>query len=95
MARYLIEVPHEAEPGECARAVRFFLRSGSHFMTRADWGCKDGVHKAYIIVEVDSREEAKSLVPRVFHEEAEIVKLDKFTMEEIEEVIREHPEKHA
>jgi hypothetical protein len=59
MARFLIEVPHEADPGECARAVQFFLRSGSHFMTRADWGCMDGVHKAFIVVEVDTKEEGQ------------------------------------
>jgi hypothetical protein len=51
MARFLIEVPHDSDPGECARAVQFFLRSGSHFMTRADWGCMDGVHKAFIVPE--------------------------------------------
>jgi hypothetical protein len=89
MARFLIEVPHEEDPGECARAVQFFLRTGSHFMTRADWGCSDGVHKAYIIVEVDSKEEARNLVPRVFHSQANIVQLNKFTIEEIEEVLRQ------
>lgn len=93
MAKFLIQVPHEADPGECARAVQFFLRSGSHFMTRADWGCSDGVHKAFIVVEVDSKEEARSLVPQVFHSQAEIVGLNKFTMEEIDEVLRNHPTK--
>lgn len=89
MARFLIEVPHEEDPGECARAVQYFLRTGSHFMTHADWGCSDGVHKAYIIVDVDSREEARNLVPRVFHSQAKIIKLNKFTMEEIDEVLRQ------
>lgn len=87
MERFLIEVPHDSEPGECARAVQYFLTTGSHFMTRADWGCSDGVHKAFIIVEAESREEAKNLVPRVFHSKAEIVRLNKFTMEEIDEIL--------
>ena len=93
MARFLIEVPHDSDPGECARAIQFFLRSGSHFMTRADWGCMDGVHKAFIVLEVDSKEEARSVVPPVFRSRAKIVKLNKFTIEEIDEVLRRHPKK--
>jgi hypothetical protein len=88
MARFLIEVPHSEDPGECARAVQYFLETGSHFMTHADWGCSDGVHKAYIIVDAEGKDEARGLVPRVFRSEATIVKLNKFTMEEIEEVLR-------
>jgi hypothetical protein len=53
----------------------------------------DGVHKAFIVVEVDSKEEALSLVPQVFHSQASIVELSKFTMEEIDEVLRRHPKK--
>jgi len=46
MPRFLIEVPHEEETVACARAVKIFLESGSHFLTQADWGCKDGEHEA-------------------------------------------------
>ena len=88
MARFFIEVPHEKDPGECARAVQYFLNTGSHFMTHADWGCSDGVHKAFIIVEAESKDEARGLVPRVFQSRASVVRLNKFTMEEIDEVLR-------
>ena len=91
MARFLIEVPHDAEEMACARAVQFFLRTGSHFMTRADWGCSDGVHKAFIVVDVDSKDEALQLVPAIFRSQANIVGLNKFTMEEIDEVLHRHP----
>jgi hypothetical protein len=60
MARFLIEVPHQETKAECARAVELFLRTGSHFLRNADWGCKDGEHKAWIIVEVDSEDEAQA-----------------------------------
>lgn len=89
MARFLIEVSHDEDPGECARAVQFFLRTGSQFMTRADWGCSDGVHKAFIIVDAESKDEARNMVPRVFHSQANIVQLNKFTMEEIDTVLRQ------
>ena len=69
-AKFLIEVPHEGTPTACARAVEVFLRTGSHFLSTADWGCKDGVHKAWIVVEVDSKDEARGIVPPAFRAEA-------------------------
>jgi hypothetical protein len=38
MARFLIEVPHAEEKVACARVVEIFLKTGSHFLSRADWG---------------------------------------------------------
>jgi len=90
MARFLIEVPHEAEPSACLKAIQVFLRSGSHFLTRADWGCKDGQHKAWIIVDVDTRDEARAIVPPVYRPQAKVVGLNLFTIEEIDELLRHH-----
>lgn len=84
MPRFLIEVPHENSITLCLRAVDVFLRSGSHFLTHADWGCKDGDHKAWLVVDVESREEALNVIPPMFRAQAKIVKLNAFTLEEIE-----------
>ena len=89
-ARFLIEVPHEEARVACARAVDVFLRTGSHFLTNADWGCRDGVHKSWIIVDVDSKDEARAIVPPVFRAQAKIIQLNGFTLPEIEEILREH-----
>jgi hypothetical protein len=90
MARFLIEVPHEEEIIACAHVVEIFLKTGSHFLTNADWGCKDGVHKAWIIVDVDSKDQARSILPPAYRSQASIVQLNKFTMEEIEDIRRHH-----
>ncbi len=90
MARFLIEVAHEAEHEACLRAVRILLTSGSHFLTNSDFGCLDGEHKGWLIVEVESKEEARSILPPVFRSQANIVKLNKFTIEEIDELSRHH-----
>ena len=90
MARFLIEVPHEAEHVACARVVEIFLKTGSHFLTHADWGCMDGDHKAWIIADVDSREEARSIVPHSLRSQARIVQLNYFTMEDIDQILRQH-----
>jgi len=90
MTRFLIEVPHEAERVACARVVEIFLKTGSHFLTHADWGCMDGEHKAWIIAEVNSKEEARSILPPTLRSEAKIVQLNYFTLEEIDSILRHH-----
>ncbi len=90
MARFLIEVPHEDKKSECARAVQIFLNTGSHFLTHADWGCLDGEHKAWMIVEVESKEEARYILPPAYRSQAKIVKLNNFTIDEVEEILRHH-----
>lgn len=90
MARFLIEIHHEAEQLACARVVQIFLATGSHFISHADWGCMDGVHTAWIVVDVDSKEDARSILPPAFRSQAKIVALNKFTLEQIEPILRQH-----
>jgi len=90
MARFLIEVPHESEMVSCARANKVLLESGSHFLTHADFGCLDGVHKAWIVVEVDSKDEARNILPPVYRRQATIVQLSKFGLKELDDLIKLH-----
>ena len=90
MARFLIEVSHEAEKIACARAVQVLQRTGSHFLTRADYGCLDGVHKAWMIVEIESKAAARAILPLAYRSQAMIVQLNKFSMEEIDELLTHH-----
>jgi hypothetical protein len=90
MARFLIEVPHDEEIVACANAVEIFLKTGNHFLTHADWGCKDGVHKAWIVVDVDSKDEARTILPQAYRKDASIIQLNKFTLAEIEELLKQH-----
>jgi hypothetical protein len=78
MDKFLIEVPHEATEQACARAIQIFLESGSHFLVNADWGCEDDEHKAWMLVDVDSREEAMHILPPGLRREAKIIRLRKF-----------------
>jgi len=90
MARYLIEVPHESEVTACARAVKVFLNTGSHFLAGAEWGCRDGEHKAWLMAELDSKEQARSVLPQGFRSHARITELNRFTLGEIEELLLHH-----
>lgn len=88
--RFLIEVPHEETTVACARVVDAFLKSGSHFLTRADWGCRDGHHKAWMIVDAEDEEDARRIVPPPLRKQAKIVRLNSFSREEIEDILRQH-----
>ena len=90
MTRFLIEVPHEAKEAACARAIQTFHQTGSHFLANADWGCSDGEHKAWLILEVESKEDAQSVLPPSLRPEARIVRLNKYTMQDAEESLRHH-----
>jgi hypothetical protein len=90
MAKFFIEVAHEAEKRACLRAAQILLKSGSHYLTNADFGCLDGVHKAWITVDVTSKEEAKAILPPEYRSSAKIVELNKFTLGEIDELLSHH-----
>ena len=55
-----------------------------------DWGCKDGVHKAWVVVDVDSKEDALHALPPPYRGAATIVKLNQFTMEDMDELMEHH-----
>jgi len=90
MAKFLIEVPHPEETVACARVVDVFLKTGSHYLTGADWGCKDGVHKSWMLVDVDGKEDALRIVPPAFRAQARVVQLNSFSMNEIDSILKKH-----
>jgi hypothetical protein len=90
MARFLIEVPHAGDFASCVKVVQVFLSTGSHLLSHADWGCMDGNHSAWLIADVDSKEDALQLVPPTFRGQAKIVSLNKFTIEQIDGLMQQH-----
>jgi hypothetical protein len=90
MARFFIEVPHEPDLTACTQAVENLLNYGSHFVVNTDWGCMDGEHKAWITIEADNKEEARAILPPGYRSRAKIVQLNKFTMEDIDEILKLH-----
>ena len=84
MPKFLIDVPHDPDPIACARVIKVFLDTGSHFLTQAEWGCADGVHDAWIMVEVDTKAEALAILPPAFRAGARVTRLTHFTLEQID-----------
>jgi hypothetical protein len=47
-------------------------------------------HKAWMVAEGESKDEVRSILPPPYRSQAKIVKLNKFTLEEIDEIIHQH-----
>ena len=90
MPRFLVEVPHEATKEACDQAIKSFLETGSHFFTNADWGCDDGEHKAWFILEIEDRESVLQILPPDARHNAKITSLRKFTAQDIPELQNKH-----
>jgi hypothetical protein len=90
MPRFYIEVPHEADKVSCLKAIKVLMETGSHFLTKAEYGCLDGDHTARIIVELDSKEDALMVVPRAYRANTRIVQLTTFEMEKVERALELH-----
>lgn len=93
MPKYLIEVPHDEDVASCTRVIECFLDFGSHFVANADWGCKDGVHKAWITIEADNKQQARDILPPPHRAKAKIIQLNKFVMQDIKDMLRYHRKK--
>ena len=74
MYRYLVESPHDAE--DCEKIIQAFQTAG--YLHQFDWGCHDGVHSGWAIIETENLEHAKQIVPWMVRDKARIVKIEKF-----------------
>jgi hypothetical protein len=74
MDRYLIISPHT--DADCTAVVKQVIAAG--FNAKVDWGCKDGDHTAWAIIEADSHEQALMFVPPIMRPKARAVRVVKF-----------------
>jgi hypothetical protein len=74
MDRFLIETPHEA--ADCHLLVEQISAMG--YLHHFEWGCADGIHCGWAIIETDSLAHARQMVPWVVRNKARIIKLNKF-----------------
>ena len=88
MARYMIEASHDPTSADCLRILEACVSYGSHYLTHADWGCMDGTHTSWMIVEAEDIADARRMLPPAVRETARVVQLNKFTPEQIRELHR-------
>ncbi len=90
MPSFYVEVPHEEGKIACLRAIKVLQETGSHFVTHACYGCKDGDHTARLVIELDNKNQALMIVPPAYRQKAKVVQLCSFSREEIEELLNFH-----
>ena len=81
MSKYLITSRHE--PADCLRALDEELAKGPAILDKFVYGCREGDHTGYAIVDTKSLSDALAMVPAFLQESACITKVDKYTPQEI------------
>jgi hypothetical protein len=79
MEKFLVISNHTGP--ECAKALKEVLAIG--YLTHFDWGCKDGVHTGWAILEAEDKGEAMMSVPTFLRNQAKVVQLTKFEADKV------------
>lgn len=79
--KYLIQSPHTKQ--ECLRELDEISAKGQKTLGQFFWGCGQGDHTGYAIVDAKSAGEARGLVPEFIREKASIIELVQFSPEQI------------
>jgi hypothetical protein len=53
------------------------------YLYHFDWGCMDGEHCGWAIIEVKSEDQARLVVPPLVRRKARVIKLNKFEEEDV------------
>jgi hypothetical protein len=81
MSQYLITSKHT--PDQCLQALDGVLVKGTDILDKFVYGCKEGDHTGYAIVDAERLSDALALVPDFLQEDACVTKVAKFTPAEI------------
>jgi len=79
MKRFLVISNHTA--GDCIRALKEVLALG--YLVHFDWGCKDGEHTGWAVLEAEDKAQALLSVPPFLRNQARVVQLTKFQAEKV------------
>lgn len=80
MDRFLVISPHTK--GDCVKALKEIHAVG--YITHFDWGCMDGDHTGWLVLEAENAQQALMVVPTVQRQNAKVIKLVKFSPQDVE-----------
>lgn len=81
MLRYIVESPHTKE--ECLRALDEILAKSPETLKKFDWGCAEGDHTGYALIEAENEAKVRGMLPSFLKEKARVINVAKFTPEQI------------
>lgn len=80
MNRYLVESTHAAK--DCQHVMEQFVFHG--YIMNFDWGCEEGIHTGWTILESENESQALLSVPPRLRSHAHAIRVSKFTPEKIQ-----------
>jgi hypothetical protein len=75
----MVETPHTDR--ECLRLLDYIQAQG--YLNHFDWGCKAGEHCGWAVIDTDSEDRARTVVPPMLRRKARIIELTKFSEEDV------------
>lgn len=85
--RFIVVAHHTQE--ECLKTLDEVSSKSTNLLARFDWGCMAGDHTGYAIIEAKDEAAVKAMLPPGM-QNAQIVKLTKFTQEQIKSFHEKH-----
>ncbi len=82
MERFLVISPHT--DADCKDTIQQVLFAG--YITHFDWGCRDGDHTGWVVIDAENAKEALMVVPAKQRHTARAVRLTKFSAADIEKM---------
>jgi hypothetical protein len=82
MEKYLVESHHTKE--DCQHVIEQFIYYG--LINNIDWGCEDGVHVGWAIVDVENKDLAMLIIPPILRSKARVIRLVRYSPEKIQAV---------
>ena len=82
MYRFLVISPHT--DADCKDVIQQVLFAG--YITHFDWGCMDGDHTGWVIIEAEYAKEALMVVPSKQRGSAKAIRLTKFSPADVEKM---------
>jgi hypothetical protein len=78
---YLIMSPHTKE--SCLADLDAVLAETPQLLDSIEWGCMSGDHTGYLIVQAESEDAARQMLPTSLRKDAKIIRLNQFSADQI------------
>jgi hypothetical protein len=84
---FLIETKHTN--ADCIQVLQDVNNQDREILSQIQWGCMEGNHTGYMMVEAETEREALENLPQSARRDVEVYKLTRFTPEQIESMHRD------
>lgn len=81
MAEFMIQVPHT--PQECNQVSESFTEKDRSFLGKLRWGCQSGEHNAWAMLQADSEDEVRNMIPDAIKQRVKITRVREMSLEQI------------